>query len=79
MANAGWAPSARRTAHQRERGNAVIQMTGGGAVCEMDGTIVEGSRYFARIDEEYAEYVSTMFGRVNVEPIEQVPSAGDRK
>jgi len=69
-----------RLQYERERGNAVIQMTGGGAVCEMDGTIVEGSRYFARVDEEYAEYVSTMFGRVNVEPIEQVsPPPGDEK
>jgi hypothetical protein len=54
-------------------------MTSGGAVCEMDGTIVDGSRYYAKMDDEYAEYVSTMFGRVNVEPIEQVSSPADKK
>lgn len=68
-----------RLQYERERGNAVIQMTGGGAVCEMDGTIVDGSRYFARIEEEYADYASTMFGRVIVEPIEQVPGPSDKK
>jgi len=68
-----------RLQYERERGSAVIQMTSGGAVCEMDGTIVDGSRYYAKMDDEYAEYVSTMFGRVKVEPIEQVPPPGDEK
>ncbi len=68
-----------RLQYERERGSAVIQMAGGGAVCEMDGTVIDGSRYYAKIDEEYADYVSTMFGRVNVEAIEQVPTPADKK
>jgi len=67
-----------RLQYERERGSMVIQMTSGGSVCEMDGTVVDGSRYFAQMEDEYAEYVSTMFGRVNVEPIEQVPSPADK-
>ncbi|HEY2395629.1 MAG TPA: hypothetical protein VGH81_06600 [Rudaea sp.] len=68
-----------RLKYERERGNAVIEMAGGGAVCEMDGTVVDGSRYYAKMDEEYADYMSTMFGRVNVEPIEQVSPPSEKK
>jgi len=67
-----------RLQYRRERSNAVIQMAGGGAICNMDGTSVDGTKFYAHIDEEFAEYMSTMFGQVTVEPIQQAP-APDKK
>jgi hypothetical protein len=39
----------------------------------MDGGATPTDAYVARINEQFIEYVTTMYGRVNVEPIQPLP------
>ncbi len=68
-----------RLKFMRERGQTMTELAGGGFVCQMDGTVVPGSQFYAQMNEEYADYASTMFGKVDVGPIEQVAAPPDNK
>jgi len=68
-----------RLKFMRERGKAMTEIAGGGFVCQMDGTVIVGSQFYAQMNEEYADYASTMFGKVEVGPIEQVAAPTDDK
>lgn len=63
----------------RERGQTMTELAGSGFVCQMDGTVIPGSQFYAQMNEEYADYASTMFGKVDVGPIEEVAVPPDDK
>ena len=66
-----------RLKFMRERGQAMTEIAGGGFVCQMDGTVIAGSQFYEQMNEEYADYASTMFGKVEVGPVEQVAAPSD--
>ena len=44
-----------------------------------DGEAMPSDTYVARINDEFAEYVTTMYGKVTVEPLQPVSGPGDKK
>lgn len=60
--------------YQRERGLSIFAEW----VCK-DGVAIPGDKYIAEIDEEFTDYVTTMYGKVTVEPLETVPNPSDKK
>jgi hypothetical protein len=60
--------------YQLERGNIMFA----DYVCR-DGMAVTRDTFVAEIEQEFTNYVTTMFGTVTVEPIQPVPPAEDKK
>ena len=44
-----------------------------------DGEAMPSDTYVARINDEFTEYVTTMYGKVTVEPLQPLPGVGDKK
>jgi hypothetical protein len=59
---------------QRERGLSLFADW----ICS-GGETMARDRYIAQIDEEFSDYVTTMFGKVTVEPIQPLPNQDDKK
>jgi hypothetical protein len=54
-----------------------VGFVGNVTVCLPDGTSVDGATYYAEMDKEYAEYVESLSGHVDVGPIEPTNRRAD--
>lgn len=48
-------------------------------VCQEDGEVVPAEKYYAQVDQDFADYVTAMYGTVTVEPLQQSADASDKK
>ncbi|MBU6199824.1 MAG: hypothetical protein KGP08_09230 [Xanthomonadaceae bacterium] len=48
-------------------------------ICQEDGEVVPAEKYYAQVDQDFADYVTAMYGKVTVEPVEQSADSNAKK
>ena len=48
-------------------------------ICQEDGETVPAEKYYAQVDQDYADYVTTMYGKVTVGPLQPGSSTDTQK